>query len=45
MTAPAADGEVVATAEGVRDGKAEEVGGTGVVGIVEDAGGGVGGAR
>jgi hypothetical protein len=44
LTTPAADGEVVAVAEGFGDGCAEEVGGTGVVGVVEEAGGGVGAA-
>ncbi len=44
LAAPAADGEVVAVAEDVGDGEAEEVGGAGVVGVVEDAVGGVGGA-
>src|SRR5580692_928866 len=45
LATPAADGEVVAVAEGFGDGEAEEVGGTGVVGVVEDAVGAVGGAR
>jgi len=44
VAAPATDGEVVAVAEGFGDGDAEKLGGTGVVGIVEQACGGVGGA-
>ena len=44
VATPAADGEVVAAAKGRGDGEAEEVGGTGVVGVVEETGGGVGGA-
>ena len=44
LMAPAADGEVVAVAERLGDGNAEEFGGAGVVGVVEQAAGAVGGA-
>ena len=44
LTAPATDGGVVARGEDLGDGRAAEVGGAGVVGVVEDAAGAVGGA-
>ena len=44
LAAPVADFEVVAVGEDFGDGDAAEVGGAGVVGVVEEAAGGVGGA-
>jgi hypothetical protein len=44
LATPAADLEMVAVGEDFGDGDAVEFGGAGVVGVVEDAGGGVGGA-
>src|ERR1700683_2512936 len=43
LAAPAADGVVVALGEDLRDGDAAEVGGAGVVGVVEESAGTVGG--
>ena len=44
LSTPAADGGVIACGEDIGDGRAAEVGGAGVLGVVEDAAGAVGGA-